>query len=119
LGKSFQQNNVDKFFEKSLQNIWRFYFFVIPLLLQTNDKVKRFLPLVVVTTIMKNLENILRIVSIIIMASLGTLLIVDGFAALSFEMYAKFFATMNFSLGGTFIWFAIYAIICEIRWYRR
>lgn len=68
---------------------------------------------------MRKLENIFRILSIVIMLSLGVLLVVDGFYALSFEQYRVFFATSYFSLGAVFIWFAIYAIICEIRWHRR
>lgn len=68
---------------------------------------------------MKNFEYIFRILSIIIMLSLGTLLIVDGFSALDFEQYSTFFATSYFALGAVFIWFSVYAIICEIKWYRK
>lgn len=68
---------------------------------------------------MRKLENIFRILSIVIMLTFGVLMIVDGFYALSFEQYRVFFATSYFSLGAVFIWFAIYAIICEIRWHRR
>ena len=68
---------------------------------------------------MRNFECIFRIISIVVMLSLGVLLIVDGFYALSFEQYRVFFATSYFSLGAVFILFAIYAIICEIRWHRR
>lgn len=68
---------------------------------------------------MRNFECVFRIISIVIMLSLGVLLVVDGFYALSFEQYRVFFATSYFSLGAVFIWFAIYAIICEIRWHRR
>lgn len=68
---------------------------------------------------MRNLECFFRILSIVIMMALGVLLVVDGFYALSFEQYRVFFATSYFSLGAVFIWFAIYAIICEIRWHRK
>lgn len=69
-----------------------------------------------ITTTMRKLENIFRILSIVIILSLGVLKIVDGFYALNFEQYRTFFATSYFALGGVFIWFAVYAIICEIRW---
>jgi hypothetical protein len=68
---------------------------------------------------MRNFECIFRILSIVIMMALGVLLVVDGFYALSFEQYRIFFATSYWALGAVFIWFAIYAIICEIRWHRR
>jgi NhaP-type Na+/H+ and K+/H+ antiporter len=88
------------------------------LLSQTNNKVEQFLSLVVVTIIMKNFESIFRILSIVIMLSLGVLLIVDGFYALDFDQYSTFFATSYWALGAVFIWLSVYAIICEIKWYR-
>lgn len=68
---------------------------------------------------MRNLECFFRILSIVIMMALGVLMVVDGFYALSFEQYRIFFATSYWALGAVFIWFAIYGIICEIRWHRR
>lgn len=71
------------------------------------------------TTTMRKFEYIFRILSIVIMLSLGVLMIVDGFYALDFEQYRTFFATSYFALGTTFIWLSVYAIICEIRWHKK